>query len=73
MEMWIARTKPRSEKGGTFLGLYECKPNYSEEYNLWQSPMGLPLYIDDREFPSVTFDNSPQQAEIKLIENECDK
>lgn len=68
MKMWIARTKPRSEKGGTFLGLYECKPNYSEEYNLWQSPMGLPIYIDYKEFPSVTFENSPQQVEIKLIE-----
>lgn len=68
MEMWIARTKPRSEKGGTFLGLYECKPNYYEECNLWQSPMGLPLYIDYKEFPSVTFETSPQQVEIKLIE-----
>ena len=55
MKLWIARTKPRSEKGGTFLGLYECKPYYSEEYNLWQSPMGLPLYIDYKEFPLVTF------------------
>lgn len=73
MKMWIARTKPRSEKDGTFLGLYECKPIYSEEYNLWQSPMGLPLYIDDREFSSVTFENSPQQVEIKLINDECDK
>lgn len=73
MKLWIARTKTRSEKGGTFLGLYENKPNYSEEYNLWQSPMGLPLYIDDREFPEVTFETSPQQVEIKLIENECDK
>lgn len=66
MKMWIARTKPRGEKGGTFLGLYECKPNYSEEYNLWQSPMGLPLYIDDREFPSVTFENSPKKVTITL-------
>jgi len=67
MRMWIARTKKRGATGGTFLGLYECEPNYNEEYNLWQSPMGLPLYIDDREFPSVTFENSPQQVEIKLI------
>jgi hypothetical protein len=65
--MWIARTKRRSEKSGTFLGLYENEPIYSERFNLWLSPIGLPLYIDDREFPSVTFETSPQQVEIKLI------
>lgn len=67
MKLWIARTKPRSATGGTFLGLYENKPNYHESYNLWQSPLGIPLYIDDTKFPEVTFENSPQQVEIKLI------
>lgn len=61
MKLWIAR-----DLDGT-LALHESKPIYSKQFNLWQSPMGLPLYIDDREFPKVTFENSPQQVEIKLI------
>ena len=29
--------------------------------------------LDKTDFPSVTFENSPQQVEIKLINDECDK
>lgn len=67
MKLWIARTKPRSSAGGSFLGLFEGKPYYNEALNLWYSPMGLPIYIDFDLFPEVTFENSPQKVELKMI------
>ena len=67
MEIWIARTKLRKANGDTLLGLYSSEPNYSERYDVWLTTKGLPLYIDEKEFPTVTFENSPQKVELKLI------
>lgn len=65
MKMWLARSKYG------FLYLYKKEPVlltydrvalfYSEEEY---------FEIDNDLFPEVTFENSPQQVEIKLIENE---
>lgn len=66
MKIWIARQK----WGGLFL--FGTRPyinvdeNWGEEE--WESPIsGLSFQIDDEAFPEITFENSPQQVELKLI------
>ncbi len=57
MKLWIAR----SRKG--ILSLFAEKP-MKDDYGRWFGKQQSILSID---FPSVTFENSPQQVEIKLI------
>lgn len=72
MKLWIAR-----DKYG-LLGLYYTKPNREsgiEEDDLgahsWGYFEGNRLgYLNSKDFPSVTWENSPQQVEIKLIKDE---
>lgn len=59
MELWIARDKDR------VLGLFDDKP-FKNEYGYWTTVRNCYL-IDDDLFPEITFENSPQQVEIKLI------
>ena len=61
MKMWIARTPL-----GT-LSLHNIYPKYiTDEYDsCWIN--GHLLYLDDRLFPEVTFENSPMEVELKLI------
>lgn len=69
MKLWIARDLD----GELYLYLSEPKKGdyrftcryIHEDYILLNS--------EEDWFPEVTFENSPQQVEIKLIENECDK
>lgn len=66
MKLWIARDKQGQ------IGLYYKKPN-------WRICVGYKIadwldgrllgYLEDNEFPEVTFENSPQEVELKLIEN----
>lgn len=59
MKMWIAR-----DIGGG-LYLFPEKPIKDNVYGYYE---GEDWYQIDRDlFPSVTFENSPQQVEIKLI------
>ena len=58
MKLWIAR-----DKSG-FLNLYDKKPIFDGEY--WVSN-GSWSSIDLEYFPEVTFENSPQKVELKLI------
>ena len=58
MELWIAR-----DKSG-FLNLYDKKPTFDGEY--WVSNSSWSS-IDLEYFPEVTFENSPQKVELKLI------
>lgn len=56
--MWIAR-----DKDG-FLFIYANKPSLSKEYGFWDSDA---WFKPDEDHPEVTFENSPQQVELKLI------
>lgn len=58
MKLWIARNKD-----GT-LALHESEPYcpYDTWYNCNQE-----MYLDKNLFPEVTIENSPQEVEIKLV------
>ena len=64
MKLWIAK-----DEGG-FIGLYRKKPIWKEgkgsSVKDWYNGdfMGL---LDSNDFPEVTFENSPQMVEIKLV------
>ena len=64
MKLWIARDQGiRNIEGALFL--YVNKPaSYGE---MWYNGEGS-YTIDNRLFPEVTFENSPQEVELKLIE-----
>lgn len=65
MKMWIARDL----FGGLYL--YSNKPIKMVGYNCWD---GEDWYKINRDFfPEVTFENSPMEVELKLIENGTDK
>ena len=50
------------------LWLYTTKPLFNSSKKEFESVDDNTLYInDDKLFPEVTFENSPQQVEIKLI------
>lgn len=67
MKLWVAR-----DKDG-ILRLFETKPflninnNWDSDDNYWDSDDNY-FVIDENKFPEVTFENSPQQVELKLIE-----
>ncbi len=66
MKMWIAR-----DLFGGGLYLYSNKPIKMVEYNCWD---GEDWYKINRDlFPEVTFENSPMEVELKLIEGGTDK
>ena len=59
MKLWIARNK----RG--FLFLYDYEPFECED-GCWGT-YGNCYSIDDKLFPEVTFENSPQEVEFKLV------
>lgn len=68
MKLWVARDK----NGELYLykgipELVKIEENIGDEF--WQdsSADGYYCYLDNNEFPEVTFENSPQQVELKLI------
>lgn len=68
MKLWIAR----DEDGDLFL--YNQKPsilkNGVDPWDCFQAPNKEFLAIPNELFPEVTFENSPQEIEIKLVDNE---
>lgn len=63
MKLWIAR----EEWGGLYV--FGIRPFYSEDYDKWESPIsGLSFQVNDESFPEVTFENSPREVELKLVE-----
>jgi hypothetical protein len=58
MKLSIAR-----DKNGT-LTLHESEPYC--RFNTWHNG-NQEFYLNNKLFPEVTFENSPQQVEIKLI------
>lgn len=63
MKFWIARTKEGFTKG--FLSIFKSKPLYIEYIDEWVDSFGG-AYINNEEFPDVTFENSPKEVELKL-------
>ena len=65
MKLWIARDK----KG--FLGLYREKPIWKKHSFLqiedWFDAEFL-SYLNPNDFPEFFFENSPQQVELKLVD-----
>lgn len=64
MKLWIARDKFDQK-----IGLYAEEPNWRKHtvYQVEDWFDGIFLcYLED-EFPELTFENSPQQVEIKLV------
>lgn len=65
MKLWIARDKNND------LALYTVKPTlYSNSYFDSRSSSTIVIEMDKDLFPEVTFENSPQQVELKLVKEE---
>ena len=66
MKLWIAR-----DFDGV-LNLYVTKPSLDSIDNMYYVDSDMEddyLNIDKELFPEVTFENSPQEVELKLVEN----
>lgn len=64
MKLWIAR-----DFDG-YLNLYVNKPSLDSNDNMYYTDSDMEddyLNIDKESFPEVTFENSPQQVEVKLL------
>lgn len=61
MKMWVARNKY-----GT-INLYTINPTYDESIDAWFGYDFEFIELNRLKFPEVTFENSPQQVEIKLV------
>lgn len=59
MKLWIARNK------SGWLQLFFEQPEYRED---WEGRF-ITYLSDDDCFNEVTFENSPQEVELKLVEN----
>lgn len=67
MKLWIA--KDLSEE---FI-LYKERPSYNNKIKMWVGG-GLPIgKLRISPFPEVTFENSPQEVELKLVINGKEK
>jgi hypothetical protein len=64
MKMWIARNQNNK------LMLFRWMPEYNEQLDIWFEEHFEDGYgnISDAECPEVTFENSPMEVELKLIE-----
>lgn len=69
MELWIARDKDNS------LSMCTYKHEFVKLFNSWEPPKeyydddnSFHVYINDKLFPEVTFENSPMKVELKLIQ-----
>lgn len=68
MKFWIARDK--DEDGS--LCLYSKKPKLSEEDEGFWVCSQYGIFVDvivlpSKDFPEITFENSPQEVELKLV------
>ena len=60
MKMWVARDEYN------LLGLFFEKPEYNKQLSLWVNAL-FATYLPPSTFPEVTFENSPQMVELKLV------
>ena len=61
MKMWIARDA--NDK----IYLHKGKPTRTARTGLWESYDGI-IKLGTDDYPEVTFENSPMEVELKLIE-----
>lgn len=71
MKLWIARDNSNDAYGRGCLTLHLYKPHLNR-YGRWvdDTAYGYKCVLTKDNFPEVTFSNSPQQVEIKLIKEE---
>lgn len=62
MKLWIARSLDNS------ILLCTEKMSFNKQFKEWGSYYGSFLRLPKECFPEVTFENSPQEVELKLIE-----
>ena len=61
MKLWIARNTDDT------LVLFQSKPILGTDF-IWEELLNEDcMYIEEYLFPEVTFENRPQQVEIKLV------
>ena len=67
MKMWICR----NERG--YLSLFDHKPEYNEVIDMWgirwlchEDDIDMGYGISKKNFPEVTFENSPQEVELVI-------
>ena len=69
MKLWIAR-----DKGTNELWCYTDKPVLNTDSGMYSADFSLErttcYEFPSEFFPEVTFENSPQEVELKLMENE---
>lgn len=68
MKLWVARDPDFTEKDGSKLNLFINKPIFDNEFNEWCSEDSFS--IDERLFPEIICENSPQKIEINLINHD---
>lgn len=64
MKMYIARNEDGS------LALFrKKKPKLFWDEKVGQYWVGSSMWLDSNDYPEVTFENSPQEVELKLVNN----
>ena len=61
MKLWIARDYDGS------LWLFEKEPIYDESIDGWTDRSSV-LILESNLYPEVTFENSPMEVELKLVD-----
>lgn len=62
MKLWIARNKSKTIK------LFTIEPEYSSITDEWKGYDFEEIELSVLNFTEVTFENSPQEVELKLVE-----
>lgn len=62
MRLWVARNKAKVVK------LFTIEPEYNSYSDEWKGYCSEEIELSVLNFPEVTFENSPQEVELKLIE-----
>jgi hypothetical protein len=64
MKLWIARNTDDT------LVLFQSKPILGSDF-IWEELLNEDcMYIEEYLFPEVTWENSPKEIELKLVEEE---
>ena len=64
MKLWIARNTDNT------LVLFQSKPILGSNF-IWEELLNEDcMYIEEYLFPEVTWENSPKEVELKLVEEE---
>lgn len=71
MKLWVARDQYKDAYGRGCLTLHLYEPHLSR-YGRWvdNTADGFLGVLSKDKFPEITFGNSPQQVEVKLIKEE---